>query len=301
MTYDMIIVGGGPAGLTAAIYATRNNLRTLVLSRDKGKLALAHSVENYPGFKALSGVELIAKLEAQARLFGTEIVEEEATEIKLDGDKFKVQTKENVYTGGAIVLGMGTERARLNIKNEEEFVGKGISYCATCDARFFKDKIVGVVGGSNSAAMSALLLARHAKKVYVIYRKEELRAENIIVDKLRGMGVEIINNTIVKKAEGKNILERIIIEKSGEEEKALELNGLFIEIGYVPATTLADKIGVKFDKNFIKVNEKMETNVKGVYAAGDITTGSNKVMQIATACSEGTIASLSAYKFLKNK
>lgn len=300
MTYDMIIIGGGPAGLTAAIYATRNNLRTLVLSRDKGKLALAHSVENYPGFKALSGVELIAKLEAQARLFGTEIVEEEATEIKPEKDRFKVQTKENVYIGSSIILSMGTERARLNIKGEKEFIGKGVSYCSTCDARFFKDKIVGVVGGSNSAAMSALLLARHAKKVYVIYRKEELRAENIIVDKLKGMGVEIINNAIVKKAEGKNVLEKVLIEQNGE-ERTLDLDGLFIEIGYVPATTLAEKIGVKFDKNFIKVNEKMETNVAGVYAAGDITTGSNKVMQIATACSEGTIASLSAYKHLKNK
>ncbi len=300
MLYDLIIVGGGPAGLTAAIYATRNKLKTLVLSKEKGKLSLSPVIENYPGFKSISGSELLEKFEEQAGEFGAEIKEGEVLEIESKGDKFKIQTRENIYEGKLVILTMGTEKAKLNIENEDKFIGKGISYCTICDARFFKDKIVGVIGGSNSAAMSALLLARHAKKVYIIYRREELRAEKILVDKLLKENVEIIKNSVVKKVAGENILESVIL-KQNEKEKTLKLDGLFIEVGYIPATNLAKKIGLELENNFIKVNEKMETNVKGVFGAGDITTCSNNVEQIITACSEGAIASISAYRHLKNR
>jgi thioredoxin reductase (NADPH) len=300
MTCDIIIVGGGPAGLTAAIYAARNKLKTLVLSRDKGVLSYAHTIENYPGFKSISGLELIEKFEEQAKEFGAEIKEGEVLRIGKENYLFKIETKEQAYEGKTIILALGTEKAKLNIENEDKFIGKGISYCATCDARFFKDKIVGVVGGSNSAAMSALALAEHAKKVFIIYRREEVRAEKILVDRLKEKGVEIIANSVVRKVEGDNVLRKVIIDQNGE-EKEMELDGLFIEIGYVPSTTLVQNLGVELDKNFIKVNEKMETNVEGVFAAGDITTGSGGLRQIVTACAEGAIAAISAFKYLKSR
>jgi thioredoxin reductase (NADPH) len=296
--YDVIIVGGGPAGLTAAIYSARNKFKTLVLARDKGVLSYAHTIENYPGFKSISGLELIEKFEEQAKEFGAEVKNEEVLRISKEEDKFKVKTREQVYEAKTIILALGTEKAKLNIENEDKFIGRGISYCATCDAPFFKNKIVAVVGGSNSAAMNALALAEHAKKVYIIYRRDEIRAEKILVDRLKKAGVEIITNSIVKRVEGDNVLRRVIIEQEGK-EKVLELDGLFIEIGYVPASSLAQNLNLEMENNFIKVNEKMETSIKGVFAAGDITTGSAGLRQIVTACAEGAIAAISAFRYLK--
>lgn len=300
MTYDVIIIGGGPAGLTAAIYTARNKLKTLILARDKGVLSYAHIIENYPGFKSISGLELIDKFEEQAKEFGVEIKNEEALRINKIGEKFKVETRENFYESLAIILALGTEKAKLNVEGEDKFIGKGISYCVTCDAPLFKDKIVAVVGGSNSAATSALLLAEHAKKVYIIYRKEEIRAEKVLVDRLKEKCVEIITNSIVKKAEGDSVLRRIIIEQKGK-ENVLEIDGLFIEIGYIPSSSLVQNLGLKMENNFIKVNERMETSIQGIFAAGDITTGSAGLRQIVTACAEGAIAAISAFKYLKSK
>ena len=300
MVYDLIIVGGGPAGLTAAIYSARNKIKTLVLAKDKGVLSYATNIENYPGFRSISGIELVEKFKEQAKEFGAEINETEVLRISKIDSKFEVETREQAYEGKAIILALGTEKARLNIEGEDKFVGKGISYCAICDAPFFKNKIVAVVGGSNSAATSALELAQHAKKVYIIYRKERMRCEEILSKKLDEKGVEIIPNSIVKKVEGDKVLKRVVINRGGKEER-LELDGLFIEIGYVPSSAIAKNLGVKLDNNFIKVNNKMETNIEGVFAAGDITTGSGGLRQIVTACAEGAIAATSAFKYLKSK
>ena len=300
MVYDLIIVGGGPAGLTAAIYSARNKIKTLVLARDNGVLSYATNIENYPGFRSISGIELVEKFKEQAKEFGAEINETEVLRISKIDSKFEVETREQAYEGKAIILALGTEKARLNIEGEDKFVGKGISYCAICDAPFFKNKIVAVVGGSNSAATSALELAQHAKKVYIIYRKERIRCEEILSKKLDEKGVEIIPNSIVKKVEGDKVLKRVVINRGGKEER-LELDGLFIEIGYVPSSAIAKNLGVKLDNNFIKVNNKMETNIEGVFAAGDITTGSGGLRQIVTACAEGAIAATSAFKYLKSK
>lgn len=300
MVYDLIIVGGGPAGLTAAIYSARNKIKTLVLARDNGVLSYATTIENYPGFRSISGIELVEKFKEQAKEFGAEINEREVLRISKIDSKFEVETREQAYEGKAIILALGTEKARLNIEDEDKFIGKGISYCAICDAPFFKNKIVAVVGGSNSAATSALELAQHAKKVYIIYRKERMRCEEILSKKLDEKGVEIIPNSIVKKVEGDKVLKRVVINRGGKEER-LELDGLFIEIGYVPSSAIAKNLGVKLDNNFIKVNNKMETNIEGVFAAGDITTGSGGLRQIVTACAEGAIAATSAFKYLKSK
>lgn len=300
MVYDVIIVGGGPAGYSAAIYSARNKLSTLVLARDIGVLSYATNVENYPGFESISGPELIEKFEKQAGDLETEIRKEEVVKVKKEDGKFKVSTRDNTYEGKALILALGTEKAKLKIENEDDFIGRGISYCTTCDAPFFKNKTVAVVGGSNSAAMSALELAEHAKKVYIIYRREKPRCEEVLLDKLKEKSVEIVCNAVVKKAEGENVLQKVILEKDGKEEE-MGLDGLFIEIGYVPSSTIAQNLGVELKNNFIKVNEKMETNVEGVFAAGDITTGSAGFRQIVTACAEGAIASVSAFKYLKAK
>ena len=300
MTYDVIIVGGGPAGCSAAIYSARNKLSTLILARDIGILSYATRIENYPGFESISGPELIQKFKKQAERCGAKIKTEEVVKAEKTNNGFKVFTKEETYEGRTLILALGTEKAKLKIENEDNFIGKGISYCATCDAPFFRNKIVAVVGGSNSAAMSALELAEHAKKVYIIYRKEKLRCEEILLDKLKDKGVEIIENALVKKIKGENVLQRVVIERKGKEIE-MELNGLFIEIGYVPSSTIAQNLGVRLEKNFIKVNEEMETNIEGIFAAGDITTGSANFRQIVTACAEGAIASFSAFKYLKAK
>ncbi len=300
MVYDVIIVGGGPAGYSAATYSARNKLSTLVLARDIGVLSYATNVENYPGHESISGPELVQKFEKQAKDFGAEIKKKEVIKAEKKDRKFKISTRDNTYEGKTLIFALGTKKEKLKIENEDNFIGKGISYCAICDAPFFKNKTVAVVGGSNSAAMSALELAEHAKRVYIIYRREKPRCEEVLLDKLKNKNVEIICNAVVKKAEGENLLQEVVLEKDGKEEE-MELDGLFVEIGYVPSSSIAQKLGVELEKNFIKVNEKMETNVEGVFSAGDITTGSAGFRQIVTACAEGAIASFSVFKYLKAK
>ncbi|OYT42867.1 MAG: hypothetical protein B6U88_02680 [Candidatus Aenigmarchaeota archaeon ex4484_56] len=178
MIYDLVVVGGGPAGLTAAIYSLRNKLTTLIISKNEGLLGIIHRIENYPGFKEISGPELLEKLRCQVKSFGGIIKTEEVINITKENSIFRINTKENQYFGKTVILATGTEKAKSNIVNEDKYIGRGISYCTTCDARFFKNKTVGVIGGGNSAVTSALLLSKYAKTVYIFYRGGELKAEN---------------------------------------------------------------------------------------------------------------------------
>jgi thioredoxin reductase (NADPH) len=295
--YDLIVIGGGPAGLASAIYSARYMLKTAVLSKDLGgAITGAHLVENYPGFEAVSGLDLVKKFEKQAKKLGVEIKSEEALGIKKEKDHFLVNDK---LKAKKIVLATGTFRRKLNIPGEEEFVGKGVSYCATCDAPFFKDKIVGVVGGSNSAVRAAQLLCDYAKKVYIIYRRDKLRAEPKLCEQIeKHPKVEIIYNTNVKEVKGEKTVNSAVFD-SGE---VFMLDGLFIEIGSVPTFALPKELGVKLSEDgYIVVDDAMKTNVKGVYAAGDITTGSNQWRQVVTACAEGGIAASSAYLDIKKE
>ncbi|MCL6500865.1 MAG: thioredoxin-disulfide reductase [Candidatus Pacearchaeota archaeon] len=298
--YDLIILGAGPAGLTAALFAARYRLKTVVIGKEIGGQAnYASVVENYPGIKSISGADLIKIMKSQVTSLGVKIIEENITNVTKVKEKqiFSVITEKNSYQAKAIIFALGTERKKLNLPEEEKFLGKGISYCATCDAPLFRNKSVAVVGGSDSAVMSAMLLSKYAKKVYIIYRGKELRAEPIKVEQLKKTrNIEIIYNAEVQKISGKNFVEKILLTN----KKTLEAQGIFVEIGSTPSTYLIQKLGLETDnQGYIITNNAMETNIPGLFAAGDCI--SKKLRQIINAAGEGATAAFSAYAYLKSK
>ena len=302
--YDLIIIGSGPAGLSASIFASRYKLKHLVLGVEEGgQMVEIYKIENYPGHTTISGQKLKEKFIEHVKGFGTVIKNESVVSIKKEKNNFKLETSQGIYTAKTVILAMGAHYRQMNIPGEKEFTGRGVSYCATCDALFFKDKIVGVVGGGNSATVVALELADYAQKVYLIHRGEKMSAEPIWLEKLRKNKkiVSVANNNVIK-IEGVNKVEKIILEKSLAGKKALTVDGIFIEVGTEPGVELAKKLGVETDKqDYIKVASDMSTNVDGLFAAGDITTGSNKFRQVLMATAEGALAVNSIYKKLKLK
>jgi len=298
--YDLIIIGAGPAGLSAAIYAARYKINFLLIGELVGGLATeAHKVSNYPGVKDVPGIELMNLFRTQAEALGVKIEEAAVQKIEKKKESFVIKTASASHEAKAVVLALGLQHRKLNIPGEEGFLGRGVSYCATCDGAFYKNKAVAVVGGGNSAVSSAVMLAKITKKVYLIYRKEKLKAEPAWVEELlRFKNAEIIYNANVSKVSGKQFVEKIALDTG----KELAVDGLFIEAGVIPSTLLAKNLGVKTDENgFIEVDKELNTNVSGVFAAGDITNGSS-FKQIAVATGQGAIAAYSCYKFLaKNK
>lgn len=296
-TYDLVIIGAGPAGLTAAIYAARYQLDCAVIGPEVGgTCAMAHDIENWPGFKG-HGMDLMKRFEEHARSFGVPVVTAAVTEIKKDGSDFTVSTDKENFRAKSLIIAMGTRRRKLDAPGEEKLFGKGVSYCATCDALFFRDKVVGVVGGANAAAMAAQILSQNAKKVYIIYRKECMRCEPVRLKDLEDdPKIEFRYNANIKEIIGEERLEKVRLD-NGEE---LALDGLFIEIGGVPVTAIAKELGVELERNQrIRVKPDMSTSIPGVFAAGDITTGSNEFNQIVTASAEGAIAALGVFNFIK--
>lgn len=292
--YDVIIIGGGPAGVAASIYAQRYKLKTLLLTREVGGMVLdSHVLENYPGFKSISGLELSKKFEEQLEYLKVKVEDLEVTNIEKKENNFVVIDKENnKYETKNIILALGTEKRKLNILGEDKFLGKGVSYCYVCDGAFFKNKTVAVVGGSDSAAKASLLLSEFCKKVYIIYRKEKIRCEPYYCDLInKKKNIEILTNLEVKEIEGKDFVESITLSNN----KKLKLQGVFVEIGTIPSTNIARKLGINLDKEgYIIIDENQETNVKGLYAAGDIT---NKTLkQIITAAAQGAVAADSIFR-----
>jgi thioredoxin reductase (NADPH) len=316
-TYDLIIIGAGPAGLTASIYASRYQLNHLVMGKScGGEMALSHEIENYPGFRSISGLDLTKKMEEQARTLGVDISCEGVAKIQPQKGGFKLTTdSRDNYQTKALIIATGTERRKLGIPGEEEYTGRGVSYCATCDAPFFRDKTVAVIGGANTAAQGALLLADLAKKVYIIYRRKPLRADPTFVSRIEGKAkkgkIEIIYETNLTEIKGSgNRVTGVILDRPYQPPKAslakgggkseLALDGVFIEAGGVPGTALVKPLGVKLDrKGFIKVDLKMGTSVPGLFAAGDITSSGALLQQIVVSCAQGAMAASSAYEFLK--
>jgi thioredoxin reductase (NADPH) len=298
-TYDLVIVGAGPAGLTAGIYAARYMLDSVILGPDVGGTAnLPHDVENWPGFKG-QGMELMNRFREHVESFKVPIVTDNVKKIERKADAFIVSTEKKAYRSRTVIIATGTKHRKLEVPGEEELFGKGVSYCATCDCVFFKDKVVGVVGGSDAAAMAAQILSQHARKVYVIYRKERMRAEPARTEELeRNKKIEFIYKANVTEVIGDTKLEKVRLDTG----KEITLDGLFIEVGGIPVTALARELGVELSQSErIKVGAGMETNVPGVFAAGDITTGSNEFNQMVTAAAEGAIAALSAFNYIKNR
>ena len=301
--YDVIIIGAGFAGYTAAIYSVRYRLTTLVISKEPGGVIVkSREVENYPGFRRISGFELMKKFEEHAKSLGAELVVDEVVGIIKQAGSFKIETRQGeTYEAKSAILALGTERRKLDIPGAKEYEGKGIHYCATCDAAFYKDKVVAVIGGGNSAAHSALLLSRFARKVYIIYRREKLRCEPLLYDKINATAnIEIIYKTNLTEVKGSKFLEKVRLDNEYKGRKELELDGVFVEIGSIPNSSLAKELGVELtDKHEIVVDEHCRTNIKGVYAAGDVT---NTVLrQGIVAAAQGAIAAASAYAFITGR
>ncbi len=299
MVYDLIVVGSGPAGMTAGLYAGRYKMNTLIIGEVSGGLA-AEAVEvwNFPSHEKITGLELMKKMEDQVKKLGVDIKSETVKGIKKVDSGFSVKTLSKEYSAKNIILATGREKRKLGLKDEGKFLGKGVSYCATCDAAFFKDKEVGVIGGGNSALTAALLLSRFAKKVYIIYRKDKFfrPIPRWVEEVNKNKKIETIFNAEVVGLEGKDFLEGVVLK----EGRKLKLGGLFIEIGATPASVLAEGLGVELNKyGFIKVNRKQETNVGSVFACGDIT--DNFLKQIITACGEGAVAAYGVYDKVSQK
>jgi len=306
--YDFVILGAGGAGLAAAMYAARLNLKTLVLGHSSdtelpigGKITLTHIVENYPGFLKISGQELAKKLEAHARSYEfVTLKNEKVKDIKKSGKSFVIKTDKSDYNGKTILFATGTGIIKPNILGAKEFENKGLSYCALCDGPLFKNKTVVVIGGSNSAAKTALFLAEHSKKVYIIYRREKIHPEPIILKQIKkNKKIEIINKTNVVKIKGKSFVESVILDRKYKNSNELKTDGIFVAIGYQAHSKLALQLGIETNTaGEIKINHKTsETNVPGVYAAGDVTDKPFK--QLITGVADGCTAAYSAYEYLK--
>ncbi|MGC8993165.1 MAG: thioredoxin-disulfide reductase [Candidatus Aenigmatarchaeota archaeon] len=300
--YDVIIVGGGAAGLTAAIYAARRLLKTLIITLDIGGQALlTDQIENYPGYLGKSGIKLMKIFEEQARSFGAEILIGYVTKIEKVDDHFKVISNVGEYETKAVIIAAGKVPRKLNVPGEDKFLGRGVSTCVTCDAPFAKNKIVAVVGGGNSALEGAEVLSKFATKVYLIHRRDEFRADEITVEKVKKLSnVEFVLNTIVTEIKGDKKLESIIIKnvKSGE-ERELKVDMVFLEIGHETKIDFVKHL-VKVDEyNQIITNKLAETSCEGIFAAGDVTDSPYKQLVIAAA--EGAIAALSAYNYIAKK
>jgi thioredoxin reductase (NADPH) len=301
--YPLVIIGAGPAGLSASIYASRYRVENLIIGQSLGGLLLeAHKVGNFPSEIEISGFELADKMQQHVEALGAPILAEMAADVARVDDKFKIITDggREIYAR-AILLATGTKHRKLELLNEEKYLGKGISYCATCDGMFFRNKIVAVIGGANSAINSATYLAEVADKVYMIIREDKLSGEQLLIDKiLSNKKIEVIFNAQVKEIGGGEFLEKIILDKDYNGQPEIKVDGLFIEIGTLPQRYLIDKLQLAVDDlGRVKVGRDQKTNQAGVWAAGDITDGSNNFRQIITAASEGSIAAENIFRFLQ--
>ncbi len=303
--YDLIIVGGGPAGLTAGIYAMRAALKTILIEKavPGGQMVMSDEVENYPGFEHISGIELSQKFAQHAQAYGLEIVTEEIVQIR-PGTKYHsvILANGDVYKTHAVIIATGGSPKTLGIPGEIDYYGKGVSYCGVCDGFFFRNKTVVVIGGGDTAAEEALYLAKLAEKVYMVHRREELRAGMILQDRIKSeCKIEILWNTICKAIlagpEGVNA----VALKNIKDEKEWELptDGVFIFIGFLPNNTLVPK-GVKMSaEGYVVTDEKCETSIPGIYVTGDLR--EKYARQIVLSASDGCIAALVAAHFVEEK
>ncbi len=293
--YDVIIIGAGPAGLTAAIYLGRAGKKLLILEKNVygGQIVNSKEVENYPAISKISGFEFSNNLYNQAKNFGAELKYE--TVVNLTKDK-EVTTNRGKYQAKSIIIATGLSNRTLEIDGVDSFIGRGISYCATCDGNFFKDKVVAVVGGGNTALEDAIFLSNICKKVYIIHRRTTFRGEKILQDILnKKENVEFVFNSNVVKINGNELLESIIINTNNE-ERELQIDGLFLAIGQIPNNSYIDIIDLD-EKGYAIANEDCKTNIDGIYVAGDFRT--KKVRQLVTAASDGATAAINAIEYIE--
>ncbi|MEM2123620.1 MAG: thioredoxin-disulfide reductase [Candidatus Bathyarchaeia archaeon] len=297
---DIAIIGGGPAGLTAGIYVGRALMDATLFEGGVlgGQMALSELIENYPGLNKVSGFELAEKMVEQAKSFGLKIVLEEVKEVKSKSGVFQLRTEEGEYPAKAVIVATGARSVKLGVEGEDRLIGRGVSYCATCDGPLFKGRVVAVVGGGDSAFKEALYLSKLAEKVYLIHRREGFRAEKIHVERAMATpNIRFTLNSVVEAIHGGELVEGITVRnlKTGETLR-MDLDGIFIYVGRKPNTDLID-IVEKDDFGYIKVDGNMETSMRGIFAAGDCT--SPKWRQIATAVGEAAKAAISAVRFVE--
>lgn len=302
-TYDLIIVGAGVAGMTASIYASRYKINHLIFAETPGGQGmLAGTVENYPGYISVPGPELMQKFIEQVKSYGVEIKQEKVGGLAKIESGFEVKTNKGVYQTKTLILAMGASFRHLNIPGEDKFLGRGVSYCTTCDAPLFRDKTVAIVGGGDSAVTGAIHAASFAKKVFIIHRRDEYRAEPTWVEKMKQMDkIEQVLSNQVKEIKGREKVEEIVLANPYKNSQNLKVDGIFIEIGQVPSSVLAGQLGVELDeRGYVKVNPGMMTNVSGVFAAGDIAAIQGGILfrQFVTAASDGARAAASVYQYL---
>ncbi|HLD85648.1 MAG TPA: FAD-dependent oxidoreductase [archaeon] len=300
--YDIAIIGGGVVGYAAAMYAGRFKMKTILFGDKMGGVIITtDTVENYPGFKKLTGQELADKLRDHAMEYEVEMKEEKVTDIKKLDSLFKITAEGSTVNAKTVLFATGTKWRKLGVPGEEQYANKGVHYCALCDGAFYKNKTIGIVGGSDSAAKDALVLTQYGKKVYIIYRREQIRPEPVNMDrinqKIKEGKIEIINNTNVKEIKGDKFLKSVILDKPYKGKNEFQLDSLFVAIGHIPLSELAAKIGVKTDeKGEIIIDRSSCTNMPGVYAAGDVV--DTKFKQAITGVGEAVSAVYSAYTYI---
>lgn len=298
MTYDIIIIGAGPAGMTAALYAKQARKNVLVFEKEAvgGQILKANNVKNYPGFEEISGYDYSMKLYNQITNIGVEVKFEEVLKINNNEDTKEVITPKGNYYTKSVIIAAGAKNKKLNLNNEDNLLGKGVSYCTTCDGMFYKNKTVAVYGGGNSAIDGALYLSNICEKVYLIYRQKDFKLNNDNTNKLKNLeNVEIIFSTNIIDLIGTDKLDEITL-KDDSSEYNLKIDGLFIEIGYVPVSEMCKNIIDIDDRGYIIAKEDCNTNQEGIFVAGDIRI--KDIRQLTTACSDGTVAAIAACKYV---
>lgn len=302
MNYDLIIIGAGTAGLTASIYAACSGLKVLCIENQTcgGQIVNTSEIINYPGFKNISGLDFSQKLQSQAEDLGVDIKTEQIVQLDL-GQKDKIVGTNNCkYDANAVIIATGTRRRELGCKGEESFRGRGVTYCATCDGRFFQNKVVGIVGGGNTAVEDAIYLSNICKHVYVIHRRNEFRASERSVELMKQReNITLKLNSVVDSIEGGNLMDTVILSDTQTNEKTtLPLNGLFVAIGLVPNSKEFSKWIDLDEQGYIVASEDCKTKTSGVFVAGDVRT--KKIRQLVTAASDGAIAALAAAEYINH-
>jgi len=300
--HQAIIIGGGPAGLTAGIYLARDRTNSLLIEKGLfgGQIVNAERVENYPGFpEGISGLELGDLMRKQAEKFGLKTLIAEVTGIELKGEQKLLKTTNGDFIAQAVILAGGSERSKLNLPGEEQFTGRGVSYCATCDGAFFKEKTVAVVGGGNAAVTEALHLTHFASRVIVIHRRDQLRATRILQERaFSEPKIEFLWNTTVEAIEGADMVERLKLRKLKTGEGfSLDVDGIFISVGFKPSTDFLKGVLPLDEVGHIITNDRMETEISGIFAAGDIRRDSAR--QVIAAAGDGATAAFYAGRYLQ--
>ena len=303
-TFQVIIMGGGPAGLTAGLYTSRARLGTLLIESALfgGQMTTTELIENYPGFpQGITGDELSRLMEEQAKRFGLETLVEEVVKVRLEGDWKAVQTTESEYRCEALIVCTGTEYRKLGVPGEKEFTGRGVSYCATCDAAFFLDRSIVVVGGGDSALTEALFLTKFVKELTIVHRRDALRATKIYQERaLANPKIKFLWNSVIQEIKGDNVVKSVVVKnvKTGE-RKEFETEGAFLFVGLMPRTQFLQGVVALDSPGYVITDDNCETSVKGIYAAGDCR--KKLLRQVVTGVGDGATAAFAAEKYLEEK